>query len=343
MAIHDVTEDISLVIGRVADAIVIAISAGIIAPIIAAPIFGEAVGGVAALLGFEWRLPNLGGIANESVSDKNVLFGEITHVEADVVGRNDISFETVLVGLLHKEAAILAIKNVVSDPGIVDLLQDHAMSAVGDHEVTFHDQLAAEHESCADDIVGERIAQELVLVRIHVVNAEPGFRNSIGGKQRIVRIREIEPITFVMKRVSNDPVARGIPKMHAIATSGGGNALRSTNFVVFDGAVTGAAQKHAKRIILDAAIMNAASGRRDHNPRVKGGEVVARVAQKQPAYFNVRSGDDYRRSGTIRIDNGRVSSQQMERIRKDDVFVEHRWALHQNRVPVFRLSHCAGN
>jgi len=43
---------------------VIAIAAGVIAPIIAAAVFGERIGIVAALLGFEGRLPDLVGVAD---------------------------------------------------------------------------------------------------------------------------------------------------------------------------------------------------------------------------------------------------------------------------------------
>ena len=108
---------------------------------------------------------------------------------------------------------------------------------------------------------------------------------------------------------------------------------------MLDSAVTGTAQKHAKRIVLNAAIMNAASRRRDHDSRVKGGEVVARVAENQPAYLHVRSVDDHWRAGTISIDNGGVRAEQMERVGEDDVFVEHPWALHENSITGLRLGH----
>src|SRR6516164_11316497 len=106
MSVDDIAEHIGLVVGRVPNAIVIPIDAGIIAPIITAAIFGEDVRTLTTLRRLERRLPNLFGIADEIISDKDVLLGTVAEIQADVIGSDEITFEPVLSGLLDENASI---------------------------------------------------------------------------------------------------------------------------------------------------------------------------------------------------------------------------------------------
>src|SRR4051794_22514357 len=101
MAVYNIAESIGFVIRRIANPIVIAIAAGIIAPIIAASFLGKNIWTFAALFGLEGRLPYLIRISHKCIADKNVLFRSIAEIKPDVVGSNNVSFESILICLLN--------------------------------------------------------------------------------------------------------------------------------------------------------------------------------------------------------------------------------------------------
>jgi len=153
MTINDVTIDIGFMVGGVADAVVVAVAPCVVAPIVATPLFGKAIGTFLALVSFKRRLPYLVGVSDERVSDEHVLLGAIAEVKADVVRGDDVSFKAILIGLLHEETAILTDDDVVQDPGIIELLEHHPVPAIGEHEIAFHERLPAEHQCGADDVM----------------------------------------------------------------------------------------------------------------------------------------------------------------------------------------------
>src|SRR5436190_17415325 len=135
MAIHDIAKHIRLMIRRIANPIVIPIIPGVIAPIIATPIFREEVWTLTTLGGLKRRLPYLFGISNEIISHKNVLLRTIAEVQADVIGGDQIAFEPILGRLLNKDASILTGYDIVSDLGIIQLLEEQSVTAIVGHRI----------------------------------------------------------------------------------------------------------------------------------------------------------------------------------------------------------------
>src|SRR4029077_6039585 len=145
MAVHDIAEYIGFVIGCVADAVVISIFPVIIAPIIAMPLFRKGIRTFPSLRCFKGRLPDLGGIADKSIANEDILFGTVAEIEPDVVGGEHISFEPILVSLLDEKTSVLTGDEVAPNPGIIELFKHHSMPAVGGDNVAFDQRLAAEH------------------------------------------------------------------------------------------------------------------------------------------------------------------------------------------------------
>jgi len=225
MPVQDVTEHIRFVVRRIADAITVAIGAGVVAPIVAAALFGKSVGPIPALLGFKWGLPHLVGVPDEGIPNKDILLGTVAQIKADVICGDDISFELILGSLLDEQATVLACNEVVQDSRVVELLENHAVTPIGKDEVAGHKRLPTEHQSRANGVPREGVAQQFIFVRIHVMNPETGFGNAVSSNDVGVCVRKVETVALIVDDVVDNTVPLRLPQVDAIAASGAG--LRS--------------------------------------------------------------------------------------------------------------------
>jgi len=281
MAFDNVTERIGLVIRSVADAIMVAIGASVIAPVIAAAMFVEGIWSFPSLAGFERGLPYLIGVVDEGVAGENVVFRNVAEVKTDIIRGDEIAFETILVGLLDEEPAILAANDVADEAGAVELLQDNAVPAIGGDDVSLHQRLTAEHQGRTDRVSTEHIRQKLILMRIHIMDAETGIADVVSRDDVVVGIGEIHAVALVLNVVIEDAVSLGFPEVNAIASSGRGHRAASNDEVASDRTVICAAQIDPKCVVFDAAIFHCDVVGADENAGIQFREITAGVANHE--------------------------------------------------------------
>src|SRR5262249_26865673 len=138
MTVDDVAKHIRFVIGRIADSIIVTVGTSIVAPVIATSFFGKGIWPLAALLCFEWRLPNLVRVTNKCISDEDVLFRNVAQIKANVVCRDDVAFKSILIGLLHKKSPVLSSDHVIRNSRGIKLLEDESVTPICRDVVPFN-------------------------------------------------------------------------------------------------------------------------------------------------------------------------------------------------------------
>src|SRR5215472_8090747 len=96
-------------------------------------------------------------------------------------------------------------------------------------------------------------------MRIHVVDAEPRFRNVIPRDQIVVGVRKIHSVPLVMDGIADNAISLGFPEMNAVSAGGGSHRLVAADFVSLDDTIANSADVNSESVVFDAAIFDCCS------------------------------------------------------------------------------------
>ena len=130
------------------------------------------------------------------------------------------------------------------------------MAVIRESAVISHFAIPGEHQRRADRIPGERVSDQPVFVRIHVMNPETRLLNAIARNEVAVSIRKIRSVARAENKVPRDDIALRIPKMDTVATLGRRQIRVAQNNIIHDGAAIDPVKINAESAAFDPARFN---------------------------------------------------------------------------------------
>src|SRR5262245_33786318 len=163
-------------------------------------------------------------IAGENVFGETVAVRVRAKAQPDVVSRNPIASDFILIALVKGKPDRVFADVVLFKAAVIGRLENQPISAVAsiaDEPIAAHDHVLRKHDRGASSTFSKGVVFKNICVRIHVMKSVTDAVNKIVFDARVVGKRKINAIARIADFVPADQISFAIPLVNSVAAAVG--------------------------------------------------------------------------------------------------------------------------